>query len=119
MSRFLELKLKVEEWADEKGILSKATPLKQAEKTLEETQELIEVTKAQGLGLTEFKNKKGEFKNTQEELEHAIGDILVTIIIQSKMQDVDILDCLQGAYDIISKRKGKMIDGKFVKESDL
>ncbi len=54
--------------------------------------------------------------NTEYEIKDAIGDILVTLIIQSKMQNLDILDCLRIAYDTISKRKGKMIGGVFVKE---
>lgn len=32
---------------------------------------------------------------------------------------LDITDCLQHAYDQIKDRKGKMIDGVFVKEGDL
>ena len=34
-------------------------------------------------------------------------------------QKLDITDCLQYAYDQIKDRKGKMIDGVFVKEEDL
>jgi len=46
----------------------------------------------------------------------AIGDITVTLIIQAEMQGLDFQDCLQAAYDVISKRTGKMIDGQFVKD---
>ena len=38
---YQELETKVLEWAGEKGILEKATPLAQAKKTLEEVNELI------------------------------------------------------------------------------
>ena len=37
---YFELECAVEEWAQEKGILDKATPMAQALKTLEETTEL-------------------------------------------------------------------------------
>ena len=33
--------------------------------------------------------------------------------------DLEFLDCLESAYNEISNRKGKMIDGTFVKEQDL
>jgi hypothetical protein len=45
-----------------------------------------------------------------------MGDILVTLIIQAKMQGVSLETCLEGAYNIISKRTGKMINGQFVKD---
>jgi len=30
---------------------------------------------------------------------------------------LDIEDCIESAYDVISKRKGKMINGTFVKDN--
>lgn len=95
-----ELITKVEEWADEKGILEKATPVKQALKTLEEAGELVAATAVED----------------RHEVIDAIGDVLVTLIIQCKMQDVFLEDCLAKAYSVISKRTGKMINGQFVKD---
>jgi len=95
-----QLEKLVIEWADQKGILEKATPARQAEKTLEECNELIDAIQA----------------NDRDEISDALGDILVTIIIQAKMQNMSLVECLQGAYDIISKRTGKIIDGQFVKD---
>ncbi len=34
-----------------------------------------------------------------------------------EMYEFSLEECLQQAYDVISKRSGKMIDGKFVKEN--
>ncbi|MFK5981476.1 MAG: MazG-like family protein [Flavobacteriaceae bacterium] len=106
----------IEDWAKEKGILEKATPLDQLSKTEEEVLELRESLFAQKNDMRFFYNSKGNLKNTQEEIEDAIGDVLVTLIIQAKIQNLNIVDCLKGAYDIISKREGEMVDGKFVKE---
>lgn len=36
-----------------------------------------------------------------------------------KFYNLDFTDCVQGAYDEIANRKGRIIDGKFVKEEDL
>lgn len=114
--KYQELEVKVLEWAEEKGILSKATPLAQARKTEEEVNELIEACVAQQNGQDFFTNRKGVQVNTKVELEDALGDILVTIIIGAELQGLSLTDCLQSAYDIISKRTGKMVDGQFVKD---
>jgi NTP pyrophosphatase (non-canonical NTP hydrolase) len=90
----------VEEWAEEKGILSKATPLTQAIKTQEEVNELYQAI----------------LDNNREEIKDAIGDIMVTLIIQCKMQGMDLQDCLESAYNVIKNRTGKMVDGMFVKD---
>ena len=113
---YQELEVKVLEWAKEKGILDKATPLAQAQKTEEEVNELLEALTAQKEGLHEFRNSKGVLVNTDEEIEDAFGDVLVTIIIGAKLQGLKLEDCLQSAYNVISKRTGKMIDGQFVKD---
>jgi NTP pyrophosphatase (non-canonical NTP hydrolase) len=112
---FKELNEKVIEWADNKGILNIATPKSQLGKTKEEVEELTEALEAQDEGLFEFVNSKGETKNTDFEIEDSIGDILVTLIIQAKMQNIDIVKALELAYDTISKRTGKMVNGVFVK----
>jgi NTP pyrophosphatase (non-canonical NTP hydrolase) len=91
----------VEEWAEDKGILAHATTIRQAEKTLEETNELICAI----------------LNEDNAEIKDAIGDIMVTIIIQAKMQGLTIEECLQSAYDVISKRTGKMVNGQFIKDN--
>ena len=100
MKDFFELEVLIEEWAKEKGILEKATTMKQAEKTLEEVLELMSAID----------------EDNREEIKDAIGDIMVTLIIQAKMQGMTIEECLNAAYDVISKRTGKMINGQFVKD---
>lgn len=115
MNRFEELEKRVITWADDKKILEKGTPLPQAEKTLEEVYELIEAVTAQKEGLLSFTNSKRKKVDTKEEIKDAIGDVLVTLIIQANMQGLDILDCLESALNIIEKRTGKMINGQFVK----
>ena len=114
--QYKELEPLVIEWARQKGILDKATPLAQAEKTFEEVQELIEAVEVQEEGLEEFENSKGKKVNTKEEIKDALGDILVTIIIGAELQGLKLEDCLESAYNVISKRTGKMVNGQFVKD---
>ena len=113
--KYQELERKVLQWAEDKGIMSKATPLRQAHKTLEEVEELIEASEAHENDYKFFTNSKGKKVNTQEELKDAFGDILVTIIIGAEMQGFKLEHCLESAYNIISKRTGRMENGQFVK----
>jgi NTP pyrophosphatase (non-canonical NTP hydrolase) len=100
MKDYFELEACVETWAEEKGIFDKGTPMAQSIKTLEECVELVEAIN----------------KNDKSEIIDAMGDIMVTLIIQAKMQNVTLEACLNSAYKVISNRTGKMIDGQFVKD---
>ena len=62
--KFEELEEKVINWGAEKGILDKATPLAQCNKTFEEVEELKEALEAQEQGLETFINSKGFLVNT-------------------------------------------------------
>ena len=100
--KYNELEPLIIQWAREKGILEKGTPSAQCDKTLEE---VIELSTALHF-------------NDKEEIVDALGDILVTIIIQAEMQGLKLEDCLESAYNVIAKRKGVMIDGQFVKDNN-
>lgn len=98
--KYEELQQKVNEWAEEKGIFGKSSPIKQIGKTQEElTETLIALV-----------------NNDHAEIEDGIGDMLVTIIILSKMVGLDSVDCLESAYNVIKGRTGKMVNGLFVKD---
>ena len=45
-----------------------------------------------------------------------IGDILVVLINIATRNNLSLSECLQVAYDDIKDRKGKMVDGVFIKE---
>ena len=94
------LESQIIDWAKDKGIFEKGTRVKQSLKTLEEVGELISAVSI----------------NDKSEIKDALGDILVTIIIQAEMQNLDLIECLESAYNVISQRTGKMINGTFVKD---
>lgn len=104
------------DWADEKGILTKATALTQIEKTQEELDETREALEYKELGHPVYLNAKGVMVNPDEEVKDGYGDQLVTLIIGAHMNGLSLIDCLESAYEVISKRTGKMIDGQFVKD---
>ncbi len=97
---YKELENEVIKWADNKGILSNGTPYAQANKTIEEANEILSAI----------------IDEDKAEIIDGLGDVLVTIIIQAKLQKVDLLECLQTALNVITKRNGRMINGTFVKD---
>lgn len=92
----------IKQWAIDRN-LHTADPTKQMLKLVEEFGELGEAM-AKGNG--------GLFVD-------AIGDMYVVMTILAMQKGFDIEDCINVAYNEIKDRKGKMIDGVFVKESDL
>jgi len=48
-----------------------------------------------------------------------IGDIMVVLINIAERNGLSLEHCLDVAYDDIKDRKGRMVDGIFVKEGDL
>ncbi|MUO32881.1 MazG-like family protein [Enterococcus gallinarum] len=97
-----ELIKSVEQWARNKG-LDEAESSKQMLKVVEETGEV-----AAALA-----------RNDQDALRDGIGDVVVTLIILALQNDMDLYECLNFAYDEIKGRTGKMVNGVFVKSSDL
>jgi len=89
-------------WAQNRGILDAGSERKQAAKTYEETEELA---------VAVYEQDKAEIKD-------AIGDILVTLIIQAEMQGFTLLECLEQAYGQIKDRQGEMRHGTFVKDTE-
>ena len=52
-------------------------------------------------------------------MKDAIGDVVVTLIILAQQIGTTFEDCVMLAYDEIKDRRGKLVDGVFIKESDL
>jgi len=90
-------------WAKDKGIYAKGDSKTQYLKLMEEVGELADAI----------------LKNDKAEVIDAIGDIVVVLTNLAALEDLRIEDCVASAYDVIKSRKGKMINGTFVKESQL
>ena len=97
-----ELTARIEEWARERA-LDTANPDKQMLKLGEEFGELC-----QGLA-----------KDKPDQVEDSIGDIYVVLTILSLQLGLDIEDCVQKAYSEIKDRKGRLVNGVYIKEADL
>ena len=55
--------------------------------------------------------------NNKLEIVDAIGDMTVVLTNLAQLEGVKIEDCIDVAYNVIARRKGKMINGTFVKET--
>lgn len=104
---FSDLIDKVNDWADKRS-LKQADPKIQWMRVTEEVGEIRDVLL-----------KPTKFTEPQVALKDAIGDTLVTIIVLAHQLDLDVTECLSIAYDEIKNRKGKMVNGTFVKKEDL
>ena len=98
----LDITGQIEQWAIDRG-LHNADPSKQMLKLMEEVGELAE----------------GLAKDNPDAVRDAIGDTYVVLTILSMQLGMDIRQCVKMAYDEIKDRTGRMVNGVFVKESDL
>jgi NTP pyrophosphatase (non-canonical NTP hydrolase) len=115
-----DFQLKITDWASERGILSKATPLSQHSKTLEEVSELTSHLEEERAvqGVPRCATSKIEaLEMLRDYIKDDIGDIIVTLSIQATMHGLTLAECLEKAYDDIKARTGKMVDGVFVKDA--
>lgn len=101
---FDELIDNITQWADDKGILVSDNIPQQTMKVMEELGETAGAI---------LKNKK------TDEVIDGIGDILVTVIILSKQLGLDPTECLEHAWNEIKDRKGKTVNGTFIKQEEL
>ena len=89
----------IREWAKERGLYDKGDPKTQYLKLMEEAGEV----------------GRAILKDDHPEIVDGIGDMVVVLTNLSELVGVSIEECIEQAYNEISKRKGKMINGTFVK----
>lgn len=100
---FDELIYSVKLWAAARGILYKPDVSRQMLKVMEE------------VGETAASIARGDKRLIRD----GIGDSFVTLIILAYQLEQDPVDCLRAAWDEIKDRKGKLVDGVFIKTEDL
>jgi len=104
MNSYRATEMQVIQWAQDRQIIPNSTPIAQAIKTKEEVGELFDAL----------------MTKDHAALRDAYGDILVTLIIGAALADVDLVDCLNDAYNEIKDRNGHLnAAGIFVKETAL
>ena len=91
---------KIRDWAGERGLYTKGDRKTQFCKLMEEAGEL----------------GRAVLKDDQEEFVDAIGDMVVVLTNMAHLGGTTIEKCIDTAYEVISKRTGKMVNGTFVKD---
>ena len=94
---FTELEKKVIKWGEDRDLYKESTIEDQLDKLEEEFDELLN-------------------SESRDEDIDAIGDMMVVMTHITKMLDITLTTCYATAYNEIKDRKGKMVNGLFVKE---
>ena len=58
---------------------------------------------------------KAIVKNDEAQIIDAVGDTYVTLVILCQQLGIELSDCVNTAYGEIKDRKGKLVDGTFIK----
>lgn len=90
-------------WARERNLIEGSDAKSQFVKLIEEAGELAAAIA----------------RNDDAELSDAIGDCFVVLTILAAQRGFDIEQCIADAWLQIKDRKGRMVDGVFIKEADL
>jgi len=97
---YAQIEMQVLQWAEARRIIPNATPASQLLKAVSEMGELADA----------------EGKRDLDAIKDAVGDVIVCLINYCALRDLDLVQCLEGAYEQIKDRKGTLMpDGTFVK----
>lgn len=99
MNRFNDIR----QWAHDRNLIEGSDRFRQMVKLVEEQGELA----------------AGIAKGNTELVADSIGDMVVVLTILAEQSGLSIEGCIEQAYHEIKDRKGRMIDGVFVKSEDL
>lgn len=94
---------RIRQWAHDRNLLTGSDTKSQFVKLMEEAGELAAAIA----------------RSDQDEFEDAIGDMFVVLTIMAAQNGIEIEECIARAWSEIKDRKGRMVDGVFVKEADL
>lgn len=101
MNSYRYLETEVINWATARQIIPNSTPVAQLLKAFSEMGELADAVNKRDMDATK----------------DAVGDTLVCLINMCALLDIDMVECLQLAYNEIKDRKGHLTkDGVFVKQ---
>lgn len=101
MATYRELEIEVIRWAEARQIIPNSTPVAQYLKAISEMGELADALNKKDMGA----------------VKDAVGDTLVCMINMCALLDIDMVSCLELAYNEIKDRKGTLLpSGVFVKQ---
>lgn len=91
---------RIRQWAHDRNLIEGSTVQAQFVKLIEEVGELAEAVA----------------KGKDEQFMDSIGDAFVVLTILAAQKDLEIEECIAHAWDEIKDRKGRMVDGVFIRD---
>ena len=99
---YAQVELDVIRWSEARGIIPHAKPYTQLLKAFSEMGELADA----------------ELKDSHDDRVDALGDVMVCLLNYCALRDINLVECIEHAYEQIKHRKGRMTpDGTFIKEA--
>lgn len=92
----------IREWAGQRNLIDGSNPQAQTVKLMEEVGELA----------------AGVARQNRDQIVDSIGDAVVVLTILAAQLNVTIEGCIDYAWAEIRHRKGKMVNGVFIKEGE-
>ena len=98
---YADIENKIIIWAQQRRIIPNSNPESQLLKAVSEMGELADAT----------------IKKDREAVVDAVGDVMVCLINYCALQDINLVDCMEVAYDQIKNRRGTLLpNGIFQKD---
>jgi NTP pyrophosphatase (non-canonical NTP hydrolase) len=99
---YAQVEMKIIQWAEARKIIPNSSPETQLLKAVSELGELADAT----------------IKKDKAKIIDGVGDVMVCLVNYCALQNIDLINCMESAYDEIKHRKGTLLpNGVFVKES--
>lgn len=99
---YADVEMKIIQWAEARKIIPNSTPDTQLLKAMSELGELADAT----------------IKKDRAGIIDGVGDVMVCLVNYCALQDINLVSCIEAAYDEIKHRKGTLMpNGVFVKEA--
>lgn len=99
---YANVEMRIIQWAEARKIIPNSTPEVQLLKAMSELGELADAT----------------IKKDREAIIDAVGDTMVCLVNYCALQDINLIDCMEVAYDQIKNRRGTLLsNGVFVKDA--
>ena len=99
---YADVEMKIIQWAEARKIIPNSTPDVQLLKAMSEMGELADAT----------------IKKDQEAIVDSVGDVMVCLVNYCALQDINLVDCMEVAYDQIKNRRGILLpNGVFQKDT--
>jgi NTP pyrophosphatase (non-canonical NTP hydrolase) len=99
---YADVEMKIIQWSEARKIIPNSTPEVQLLKAMSELGELADAT----------------IKKDKAGIIDGVGDVMVCLVNYCALQDINLVTCIESAYDEIKNRKGTLLpSGVFIKES--